>query len=1067
MTSVKRVFCALLLFTMVRSAAAAATWYVTTSGNDGWAGTSWATAKQTIQAAVDLTAPGDTVLVSNGLYATGGRVVYGTTTNRVAITNAIAVMSANGPAVTIIWGKGPIVGDPSRVRCVYVGSNAVLSGFTLTNGTTSGGSDPRDGRGGGALCEASSLLTNCLLTGNSSSSGGGSYGGVLRNCTLSGNSASGPGGGGAYTGRLINCTLKGNSADYDGGGASCSVLSNCTVSANHAYRGGGIAFSTLANCTLSDNTAVDGGGSSYCTLNNCLLTGNSADRSAGGSLQCTLNNCTLTGNSAGEGGGVVECTNNNCIVYFNTASCAANHEKSIFNFSCTTPGFVGTGNITNDPGLASASHLAADSSCIGMGCVTSASGTDIDGESWLNPPSMGCDEAGAGSITGTLTVSAWVACSNAAVGFPVPFRARISGRTTASTWRWGDGSISSNQPYAAHAFPSGAVYAVVLRAYNGSYPVGMAATVTVNVATQVVHYVKMGSAAPVSPYTSWATAATNIQDAISTAVRAGDLVLVSNGVYARGGRAVYGTWSNRVAITNAVIVKSVNGPSVTFIDGSNLMRCVYVGSNAVLSGFTLTNGAARAYGGDCYREECGGGAWCEVSARVTNCALTGGSAGSAYGGGVVFGTLVNCTLEGNFARYGGGSSWSTLTGCTLHVNTAIDDGAGSFCGTLVNCTISSNATYEMDDNDGGGVWGCTLTNCVLTDNSASYGGGSYECTMYNCTLMRNAAFHEGGASYRGTLYNCALVSNTTENGNGGGSSLGTLTRCILAGNSAFFHGGGAHADTLANCTLIGNSAGDYGGGAYVGYLYNCTLVGNSADEGGGAYGCNLFNCILYSNIAPSGTNYSVSALIHSCATPSAAGEGNITNDPQFVNAALNNFHLANSSPCVDRGTNEYVRGTTDLDGNPRIVRGIVDMGAYEFQCADGYGTWIGAITNGLTNLDDCATGDGYPNLLKYATGSSPTNSDEFARLLCGHGSGLFSLFNRNTNAVDVTLIVEGASSVSNGATWSGIATNINGSWGGATNVAETGATNPVTVTVQDPNPASGTNRFIRLRVSRP
>ena len=74
-------------------------------------------------------------------------------------------------------------------------------------------------------------------------------------------------------------------------------------------------------------------------------------------------------------------------------------------------------------------------------------------------------------------------------------------------------------------------------------------------------------------------------------------------------------------------------------------------------------------------------------------------------------------------------------------------------------------------------------------------------------------------------------------------------------------------------------------------------------------------------------------------------------------------------------------------------------------------------------------------------------------------------FNRNTNAVDATLIVESAETVASGATWNGIATNINGSWGGATNVTENGSVDPVSVTVQDPSPAS--NRFIRLRVTRP
>ena len=61
------------------------------------------------------------------------------------------------------------------------------------------------------------------------------------------------------------------------------------------------------------------------------------------------------------------------------------------------------------------------------------------------------------------------------------------------------------------------------------------------------HYVKANSVTPVSPYTNWATAARIIQQAVDVSTD-GDTVLVTNGVYATGGRAVYGTMTNRVAV---------------------------------------------------------------------------------------------------------------------------------------------------------------------------------------------------------------------------------------------------------------------------------------------------------------------------------------------------------------------------------------------------------------------------------------------------------------------------------------------------------------------------------------
>ena len=661
--------------------------------------------------------------------------------------------------VTVRSVNGPsvtVIEGAPEARCAYLGANAVLSGFTLTKGAY-----------GGAW--SSGVLTNCVLTGNS---GGGVSGGTLYNCVLTGNL---------------------------GGGVSGGTLYNCVLS---------------ANSNTEEWLGGNGGGARASTLYNCILTGNSAWW-GGGAYESILYNCTVTGNSASKGaGGVAGCTSYNCIVYHNTGPKNPNYDWTSSESCCAWPLAAGPGNIAADPQLASAAHLSAGSPCLGAGSARHTSGTDIDGEPWADPPAIGADQPVPGQATGPLAVRIEASHTSVGVGFAVALIGWIEGHAVSSTWDFGDGIVVSNQPWPRHSWAAPGLYTIRLTAYNDDAPSGVAAIIVLEV-IEATSYVDAANATPLAPYTSWATAAKNIQQAIDAGTLPGRLVLVANGVYRSGSVTTNGL--NRIALFNQVTVKSVNGPESAIIEGAGSpnddrrTRCAYVGAHAVLSGFTLRKGDTSD----------GGGAWCEDFGVLTNCVLTGNQAEA--GGGVYGGALYNCTLTNNCAGGGGGAVQSTLYNCTLAGNYA-EQGGGASGSELHDCVLSGNSARQ-----GGAAYDCTLYDCTLTGNSAVVeGGGVSWSRLFNCTLSLNSAQQYGGGSMHSTLYNCTLTANSAVEGDGGGAWGGTLHDCTLTGNSAAGCGGGALNATLHNCLVTSNMAGFHGGGSYGGTLYNCTITRNSA-----------------------------------------------------------------------------------------------------------------------------------------------------------------------------------------------------------------------------------------------
>ena len=135
-------------------------------------------------------------------------------------------------------------------------------------------------------------------------------------------------------------------------------------------------------------------------------------------------------------------------------------------------------------------------------------------------------------------------------------------------------------------------------------------------------------------------------------------------------------------------------------------------------------------------------------------------------------------------------------------------------------------------------------------------------------------------------------------------------------------------------------------------MQNCTISGNSADfQGGGTAFGTVRNCIVYYNSATIGDpNCGGDTVEYTCTTPDPGGAGNITNAPGI--AGLSNPHIVSNSPCIDAGINDasWMSTAVDIDGEPRIGNGTVEMGCDEFYAGGLTGTLAAAFVADYINV---------------------------------------------------------------------------------------------------------------------
>ena len=197
------------------------------------------------------------------------------------------------------------------------------------------------------------------------------------------------------------------------------------------------------------------------------------------------------------------------------------------------------------------------------------------------------------------------------------------------------------------------------------------------------------------------------------------------------------------------------------LNGGGMMLAA---SNGVYDNMTITNNSCGTHGGGIWTNYAGGPDSYDDGWTLINSTISGNTS-ARHGGGIAFAwshpTVINCIISNNTANWGGGGIMGITSGFTLKEsivsnNTATENGGG---------IRASGPVYD-------GLEPPIIEDCIVTGNQTADESGGI--LLYNGQVRRTAVFDNHAATYTGgvgiqafaTLTNVTISGNTATQGGG-------------------------------------------------------------------------------------------------------------------------------------------------------------------------------------------------------------------------------------------------------------------------------------------------------------